>query len=238
MTPGNGISAIIYDLDGTLRYNHPSSAHFFLDYAVSLGLEDSMENRRQAIRWTHYYWAQSLEMRSDLQAYPDEREFWSHYSSLFLKAYGCTDEQADDLGPKIHEFMLENHKPENCVPDEVHKILRKLKRDGYLLAVVSNRTKPCHEELVALGLDQYFLFSLVAGEVSSWKPEAEIFHQALQRLEISPHQAMYVGDNFYADVVGARGAGLHPVLLDFEGIFPDADCPVITNHLQLWELIK
>jgi len=43
----------------------------------------------------------------------------------------------------------------------------------------------------------------------------------------APEAAAYVGDNYYADVVGARAAGLHPILIDPLGIFPEAGCPTI-----------
>jgi putative hydrolase of the HAD superfamily len=73
----------------------------------------------------------------------------------------------------------------------------------------------------------YLEFALTSGEVNSWKPDTKIFEHALQHLDLQPEDALYVGDNFYADVIGARRAGIHPVLIDPDGIFPEADCPVI-----------
>jgi len=49
---------------------------------------------------------------------------------------------------------------------------------------------------------------------------------------------MYVGDNYFADVVGARGAGLQPVLYDPAGIYPEANCPVIVSLDGLLELFE
>jgi len=76
----------------------------------------------------------------------------------------------------------------------------------------------------------------VAGEVGAEKPDPLIFTEALQRLDSRAAQALYVGDNYYADVVGAQRAGILPVLLDPEAIFPEADCPVINEirDLQDW----
>jgi ribonucleotide monophosphatase NagD (HAD superfamily) len=47
-----------------------------------------------------------------------------------------------------------------------------------------------------------------------------------------------VGDNYYADVVGARQAGLEPVLLDVNGLFAEPDCLVIQAHSQLFALLE
>ncbi len=59
-----------------------------------------------------------------------------------------------------------------------------------------------------------------------------------QRLGIQPSQSLYVGDNYYADVVGASRAGLKPVLIDPEGLFPEADCPIICKIGDLPELLS
>jgi len=84
-----------------------------------------------------------------------------------------------------------------------------------------------------LGLDGFFELILVAGEVSSWKPEPGLFINALDRMEIRPDEAVYVGDNYYADVVGARRAGIRPVLYDPNRVFPEADCTVIESIKEL-----
>jgi putative hydrolase of the HAD superfamily len=44
---------------------------------------------------------------------------------------------------------------------------------------------------------------------------------------------VYVGDNYYADVEGARAAGMMPILIDPDGIFPDPGCPVIRSLGEL-----
>jgi FMN phosphatase YigB (HAD superfamily) len=57
-------------------------------------------------------------------------------------------------------------------------------------------------------------------------------------VNLSPKEAIYVGDNYYADVVGARRAGLQPVLYDPIGIFPDPDCATIKSFDELNSIIK
>jgi FMN phosphatase YigB (HAD superfamily) len=57
-------------------------------------------------------------------------------------------------------------------------------------------------------------------------------------LASSAEQTLYVGDNYFADVIGARRAGLQPVLYDPKGIFHDPGCPVITNFNDLQKVLK
>jgi predicted HAD superfamily phosphohydrolase YqeG len=47
-----------------------------------------------------------------------------------------------------------------------------------------------------------------------------------------------VGDNYFADVVGSRRAGLWPVLYDPDIIFPDADCTTMRSFDELNSIIK
>lgn len=238
------IHAILFDLDGTLRHNIPSSNHTFFDFAAELGVADSPERRRQTIRWVHYYWAQSPELMADLQIYTSlSEEFWIYYCERTLLVFGCSKEQAAELAPVISKRMDSDYTPLDHVPPEVHRTLRALRDAGLQLAVVSNRGNSFDEQLAQLELSQYFEFALAAGVVDLWKPEAGIFLHAVERLGVQPNEAMYVGDNYFADVVGARNAGLQPVLIDPEGIFDSAEneigeCPVIREMCELLPLLQ
>lgn len=44
-----------------------------------------------------------------------------------------------------------------------------------------------------------------------YKPHPSIFRRVLQRLEIEPHEALYVGDSPLQDVVGAKAVGIPTV---------------------------
>ncbi len=234
----DGIRAILFDWDGTLRHSRPSFTQFFFDLTIKSGVPDSQESRLRSTRWLHYYWAQSPEMLADRQTYGDrEEDFWANHVRLNLIAFGCSSEQAAILAPEIYRQMVDEYKPEDWVPPDVPETLRNLKDAGYILGVASNRTSPYRDQLETLGLAGYFEFALAAGEVDSWKPDPVIFHQAVQRLDVQPHEALYVGDNYYADVVGAQRIGLKPVLIDPEGVFPEAECPVIHEIGELPELL-
>jgi HAD superfamily hydrolase (TIGR01509 family) len=233
------LQAVLFDLDGTLRVNRPSFVQAFYDCAVRLGVEDGCEKRRHAARWTHYYWAESPEIKQDQRDYGDQSEsFWLNYARRSLLAFDCTPEYASQLAPRVNDYMRNEHHPDNWVPPDVPETLQALKEGGYLLGLLSNRLRPCQEFLAGIGLLDYFDLVLVAGEVGAGKPDPLIFTQALQRLGCRAAWALYIGDNYFADVVGAQHAGILPVLLDPEEIFPDADCPVIDEigDLQEWLL--
>jgi HAD superfamily hydrolase (TIGR01549 family) len=235
----NGIRAICFDLDGTLRYSRPTFAEAFFDIAASLGVSYSPEMRRHAARWLHYYWARSKELISDRELYAGQDEaFWRNHARLLLEALGCAPLQAEELAAVASQRMTDEFKPEDCVFPDVPQVLQELKAAGFSMAVLSNRSKPYLEELENLRLAGYFDFTLHAGEVGGWKPDIFIFQRAVERLGIQPSQSLYVGDNYYADVVGANRAGMKPVLIDPEGLFPEADCPVICKIGDLPNWLK
>jgi HAD superfamily hydrolase (TIGR01509 family) len=218
---------VLFDLDGTLRFNRPSSTKAFYDCAANLGAQDGSEQRRRAMQWMHSYWANSVALSEDLRLYPDDDLFWSNYAVRSLLAFGCTAEEARCLAPDVHRYMREEHRPVSWTPPETMEILSVLQQAGMRLGVLSNRDRSCQEELAELGLLKFFELALVAGELSAWKPDPLIFLRTLERMGAGPEQAVYVGDNYYADVIGAQRAGLTPILYDPEEIFPDAECTVV-----------
>ena len=232
------IKAILFDLDGTLRHNIPTADQVFVKYALGLGLQISQEDEIRAQRWEHYYFASSPEITADLQEYKDRDAFWVNFSRRRLVALGCPSQQADTLAPKTSAYMAESYHPESHIPNEVFELLGSLQENGYVLGVVSNRDDPFHDELKELKLDPYFRFALAGGEVKSFKPDARIFECALEIAGTTASDTIYVGDNYFADIIGSRGAGLVPVLFDPGDLFPEADCAVIRSFIEFPELLK
>lgn len=235
----NKIKAVLFDLDGTLRHHLPSGGEVFVDYVRSLGNHVSEEDRIRAGVWEHLYFASSPEIQADnLKFKEDLKSFWVNFSKRRLVALGLDTAHADELAPKVSDYMDASYKPEVHVPRDAYTLLEDLNGSGYKLGVVSNRDDPFQEELNNLKLNSYFQFVLAAGEVNSYKPDTLIFERALEMAGTSAPETMYIGDNYFADIVGARRAGLMPVLYDPIRLFRDADCAVIKSFAELPELLK
>ena len=209
------IETIIFDLDGTLRHNVPSADDSQYRYALQLGIDDAPGRQRLGARWAHYYWAQSDEIFEDMARFESfDDDFWVHYSYRYLRALTVPEVRASDLASDLFQLMKVGFSPENLLGPDVPETLDSLRDSGFTLGLVSNRSNPCQEECKQLGLLQYFEFAYVAAEVNAWKPDPRIFDRALEQSGSAPENVIYVGDNFYADIVGAQNAGLQPVLLD------------------------
>ena len=239
MSSHHPIKAVFFDLDGTLRHSVPEGGEVFSAYVAALGLHFNHEDRLRAARWEHLYWASSADLRDDLLAHSaDTEKFWIEYSRRRLIALGASAKQAVELAPKVSKHMGEEYRPESIVPADVRRTLPLLKQVGYSMAVVSNRDKPFQTILDSHNLSEFFPYALAAGEVDSYKPEPGVFEHALKYMNVTAHETVYVGDNYFADIVGARRAGLQAVLYDPHFIFPDADCITIRSFDELIPVIQ
>ena len=239
MNSNHSIKAIFFDLDGTLRHNVPSADQILNAYLTEHGINIDPENHLKAMRWEYSYWANSPDLRDDIIAHSmDTDQFWTEYTRRRLLALNLSVEQSTEFAPNVSKHMGESYKPESIVPEDVRRVLPELKQAGYTMAVISNRDRPFQDVLDSHGLSQFFDFSLAGGEVDIYKPEPGIFEHALKRANLTPQETAYVGDNYFADVIGSRRAGLQPVLYDPSGIFADVDCTIIKSFDELLYAVK
>jgi putative hydrolase of the HAD superfamily len=222
------VTTLLFDLDGTLITRSPSASQVFFELIQQICPPGGPEAERQTRRFVHYYWARSAEAARDIEEFGKfTPEFWENYLIRQSLAYGCSPQEARKAAGKLAPLWDEAYQPDTVVAPDVHPTLEHLRRAGYTLGLVSNRSLPFDEEIGQLGLDRHFHFTLIAGEIESWKPERKIFEHALELAGSAPSAAVYVGDNYYADILGAAQSGLTPVLIDPDGLFPEADCRVI-----------
>jgi len=89
---------------------------------------------------------------------------------------------------------------------------------------VSNSNGTVEEGLTALGLRALLDGVIDSAVVGVEKPDPGIFRHALELAGARPERVVHVGDLHAVDVLGARAAGLHAVLLDPYGDWDDVDC--------------
>jgi len=100
----------------------------------------------------------------------------------------------------------------------VLSLLQRLKDRGTRMAVVSNSFDG-HTKLIMekLGLSQFFEVLVDSGDARAYKPMKEPFDYALGGLGVESTSALYVGDEYLADMVGAWRAGMKSVWVNSRG---------------------
>ena len=119
------------------------------------------------------------------------------------------------------------------MPEEVPGALERLRNAGYRLAVLSNTESNLRDRIAAAGIGPFFETLVISAEVGSEKPDRKIFDEALRLMAIAPERALHVGDFYSIDVVGARNAGITPIMLDARGLSPDRDVPRVVSLTEL-----
>ena len=142
-----------------------------------------------------------------------DRERASEYlEALFLLA-GAPELSLPGVRDELLRLHLEQHLW-SAVHERTAHALARLRDAGVRLAVVSNSDGRAEEALRAAGLLDYFAVVLDSQLVGVEKPDPAIFRLALERLGVAAADALYVGDLYEVDVVGARAAGMDVVLVD------------------------
>ena len=98
------------------------------------------------------------------------------------------------------------------VPKDVPHCLQRWHDAGLKLAVVSNFDSRLDSLLEMLRLRHWFKDVLISSRCGVAKPNPQLFHLALERLELSPHEVWHLGDTT-VDLQGARAAGIHCILV-------------------------
>ena len=145
----------------------------------------------------------------------ERREFMAEYERLVLE--GCGIQVSQELAGRIFA-RLRQIPYDLALFDDVLPILELLRQQELTLGLISNMNRHGAAVLERLGLTPYLSFVVTSEEVAAEKPHAPIFRAALERAEVEPHQTLHVGDQYESDVMGARGVGIHPVLLDRDGL--------------------
>jgi putative hydrolase of the HAD superfamily len=196
------VRAVTLDVGGTLIKPSPSVGHIYAEVAQRNGrkkVSADVLNRRFANAW------------KGLKSFNHSREEWA---ALVDETFGPIDGEkpSETFFPEIYDRFAEPdawHVFEDALP-----ALDSLAARGINLGIVSNWDERLRPLLEKLGLNRYFQTVIVSCEVAFTKPSPVIFEQAARMLGEAPEFILHVGDSAAHDVVGARSAGFHSLLLE------------------------
>ncbi|MDS0299639.1 HAD family hydrolase [Halogeometricum sp. S1BR25-6] len=140
-----------------------------------------------------------------------------------------------DADPDAVAASYREHIADALVPvDGAEAFLADL-RERYPVGLLTNGPRVAQrDKLATLGWEDAFDAALVTGELAAGKPNAAAFEALLDALGSEAGETAYVGDDVNADIGGARGAGLVPIQVIFEG-GPDPDSHAAA-HIERDEL--
>jgi putative hydrolase of the HAD superfamily len=169
--------------------------------------------------------------------FTSDHSVWHAYNLAYARVHGIPDEHLDHARAVLLEEFAGGDVWVREIPG-AREALAEIAATGVRIAVVSNADGTVEAQLRRDGICQVGPGTgievgavLDSGVVGVGKPDPAIFRLALDALGVAPEHALHVGDTPAADVVGARAAGVHPVLVDPYDDHPDADV-VRIRHLR------
>ena len=97
------------------------------------------------------------------------------------------------------------------ISKEILDTLEKLKLNDIKLGLISNADCIDCKYWNQSPLFRYFNDSIFSCNVGLLKPDRQIYNLAMQRLDVSPDQCLYVGDGGSNELYGAKSAGMGTV---------------------------
>ena len=183
------LRAVLFDWDGTLINSAESSFRCYVRLFASCGIPFDRTHFEQTYSPNWYHTYQKVGL-------PESR--WAEADARWLQYYA---EESSELLPGARETLI------------------RLRERGPLLALVTSGDRQrVARELAGLDLEIFFEAVVCGEDARLKKPHPEALLLALQRLEVAPEEAAYVGDS-PEDVEMARAAGVLSVAIP--GGFPN-----------------
>jgi HAD superfamily hydrolase (TIGR01509 family) len=151
---------------------------------------------------------------------PARRRYEVLFERLSLRRDAAADACIDAMLATHHRYM---HDATVC-PAERTQVLEALK-GRYPLGLLSNfdSAETGQRILATHGLRSYFSPIHISEAIGYRKPRREAFLQTAEAMGVAPQEALFIGDTFALDVVGAKGAGMDAVWFDRQKTPPDLD---------------
>lgn len=153
-----------------------------------------------------------------------DRDRAALYLETLFRLAGVAEERMDEVRAALGRLHGERHLWTG-VDHRTGPALARLRSAGLLLGVVSNSDGRVEQALAAAGLREFFDVVVDSGLAGVEKPDPRIFRLALEALAVSPDEAIYIGDIYEVDAIGARAAGLQAALVDPDGRHGDRGLP-------------
>ena len=205
---------------GTLARFVPEQEDLLVSAAGNFGVTLSVQAARRGFALAGDWWNRQVSQLSLEARTPGGRaDLYKAYDLRVLQAAGA--KVSEDLAYQVfRDVMRQARGSRIAIFDDVLLALDALRTRAVALGVISNMDRTLPQLLAQLGVDGYLSVVVSSGEAGLTKPQPEIFRVALERSGVAPEEALYVGDQYENDVLGARQAGLTPILVDRYDLFP------------------
>lgn len=228
------VRQLFFDLDRTLWDFETNSKNALYSIYNDFLLETGIEH---FLHFHHTY----IQINADLwHKYGDgkvtKEELRDHRFHHTLLKHGIDDYE---LSKTLSNEYIERSPRQTALFPGAKETLAQLQKDGYRLHIITNGFKEVqHIKLERSGISSFFEEILCSEEVGVNKPNRSIFEAALKRTDCSSQEAVMIGDDWKADIIGALNAGWTAIHFDPEHKYKkEREIPRIRSLGELPEVI-
>ena len=162
-----------------------------------------------------------------------DHSFWWMFYTHLTEQLGIEDESVRD------SLVAATRTSSNWdnMPSGTRAALERIGKK-FRIGVISNADGKIAELLDRCGIAECFLSIIDSGIVGREKPDPVIFQAALDELDATPQESLYVGDVYSVDYLGATGAGMQAMLFDVAGAYRDKGLPRVASLAELEEHLE
>jgi putative hydrolase of the HAD superfamily len=217
------LDAVFFDAGETLLYPHPSFAELFAEVLREHGHRVDPAWVQEVVSASSRRFNEVLsseEARLWSTSPERSRTLWDGIYRSFLAEVGIAGQQdrlVDALYDRFSDLASYRLHPD-ALPT-----LERLRKTDLTLGLISNFEEWLEHLLETLEVAHFFDVTVISGIEGVEKPDAAIFHRALEQAGVPAQRSVYVGDNPTFDVEAARAVGMVPVLIDRRGLHHDTD---------------
>lgn len=219
------MNAIFFDAGNTLVWlDHPFLVEALREHGISTTEDELLAAEYGAKR-------KMDDILRSAKPGTDASRFRVYFAEIF-RAVGASDR----IFPALAERLTRRHAERNLwslVRPGTAEALDNLRGRGYTLGVISNADGRVEALLADVGLAPHLDFVIDSGSVGVEKPDPRIFQLGCERAGVRPDEALYVGDIYEINIVGAQAAAMHAVLIDPLRRWDELDCDRIAGVHEL-----
>ena len=120
----------------------------------------------------------------------------------------------------------------NAIPPESLWLLQTLRKKGLKTGLITNTFSDERDMILSSPLYPFFDAAMISYEQGLSKPDPEIYKRALQSLNVTPQECLYVGDGGSHELTGARSLGMQAIQCTWfrdRAYEPHIPCPLLAD---------
>lgn len=217
MTSQVALRGVIFDLGGTLIYNHPEpeldrerrqckAIAAFAATEFGCTTPESLADRLLTLR----------NEGGKLAAQDLVERLARDTIAQALREYGIqVNERVLDLAERL---LFEPDRRDRRLYPGAHELLDMLRCQGLRMALITNWSSHqiVTDVTLVLGIHEYFAPLVSSAAFGRLKPHLSIFRYVLETWQLSAEHVIMVGDSLHTDIAGAAALGMRSILVEIE----------------------